>query len=32
VVVSSRYVSVQKKSEQAETILREIIDTTRVPL
>jgi MoxR-like ATPase len=32
VVVSSRYVSVQKKSEQAETILREIADTTRVPL
>jgi MoxR-like ATPase len=32
VVVSSRYVSVQKKSEQAETILREFIDTTRVPL
>ena len=32
VVVSSRYVSTQKKSEQAETILREIIDTTRVPL
>jgi MoxR-like ATPase len=32
VVVSSRYVSTQKKSEQAETILREILDTTRVPL
>ena len=32
VVVSSRYVSTQKKSEQAEAILREIIDTTRVPL
>ena len=32
VVVSSRYVSVQKKSEQAETILREFMDTTRVPL
>ena len=32
VVVSSKYVSVQKKSEQAETILREFIDTTRVPL
>jgi MoxR-like ATPase len=32
VVVSSRYVSTQKKSEQAETILREIVDTTRVPL
>jgi len=32
VVVSSRYVSTQKKSEQAEAILREILDTTRVPL
>jgi len=32
VVVSSRYVSTQKKSEQAETILGEILDTTRVPL
>ena len=32
VVVSSRYVSTQKKSEQAEGILREILDTTRVPL
>ena len=32
VVVSSRYVSTQKKSEQAETILREIVDSTRVPL
>lgn len=32
VVVSSRYVSTQKKSEQAETILREIVETTRVPL
>ena len=32
VVVSSRYVSTQKKSEQAEHILREIVDTTRVPL
>ena len=32
VVVSSRYVSTQKKSEQAEAILREIQDTTRVPL
>ena len=32
VVVSSRYVSTQKKSEQAEDILREILDTTRVPL
>jgi MoxR-like ATPase len=32
VVVSSRYVSTQKKSEQAESILREILETTRVPL
>jgi MoxR-like ATPase len=32
VVVSSRYVSTQKKSEQAENILREIVDSTRVPL
>ena len=32
VVVSSRYVSTQKKSEQAEAILREILDSTRVPL
>jgi MoxR-like ATPase len=32
VVVSSRYVSTQRKSEQAEAILREILDTTRVPL
>jgi MoxR-like ATPase len=31
-VVSSRYVSVQKKSDQAEAILREILDTVRVPL
>jgi MoxR-like ATPase len=32
VVVSSRYVSTQKKSEQSESILREILDSTRVPL
>jgi MoxR-like ATPase len=32
VVVSSRYVSIQKKSEQAEAILREILETVRVPL
>ena len=32
VVVSSRYVSTQKKSEQAEAILREILETTRVPI
>jgi hypothetical protein len=31
-VVSSRYVSTLKKSEQAEAILREIVDSTRVPL
>jgi MoxR-like ATPase len=32
VVVSSRYVSTQRKSQQTEDILREIVDTTRVPL
>jgi MoxR-like ATPase len=32
VVVSSRYVSTQKKSEQAEAILNEILETVRVPL
>jgi MoxR-like ATPase len=32
VVVSSKYVSTQKKSEQAEAILRDIIETTRVPV
>ncbi|MHB8410338.1 MAG: AAA family ATPase [Candidatus Acidiferrales bacterium] len=32
VVVSSRYTSTRKKSEQAESILTEIIDTARVPL
>lgn len=32
VVVSSRHTSTRKKSEQAETILSEIIDSTRVPL
>jgi len=32
VVVSSRYVSTQRKSEQAEAILAEILETTRVPL
>lgn len=32
VVVSSRYTSTRKKSEQAEAILSDIIDTTRVPL
>jgi MoxR-like ATPase len=32
VVVSSRYVSTQKKSEQAEAILNDILETTRVPM
>ena len=32
VVVSSRYVSTRKKSEQAEAILGEILETTRVPM
>jgi len=32
VVVNTRYVSTQKKSQQAETILREITEATRVPL
>jgi MoxR-like ATPase len=32
VVVSSRYVSTQKKSEQADAILGEIVEATRVPL
>jgi MoxR-like ATPase len=32
VVVSSRYVSTQRKSDQAEAILREILETTRVPV
>jgi MoxR-like ATPase len=32
VVVSSRYTSTMKKSEQAEAILGEILDSTRVPL
>jgi len=32
VVVNSRYVSTQKKSDQAEAILREIVESTRVPL
>ncbi len=32
VVVSSRYVSTQKKSEQAEAILGEIAESTRVPV
>jgi len=32
VVIGSRYVSTAKKSEQAESILRDIIDSTRVPV
>jgi len=32
VVVSSRYVSTQRKSAQAEAILEEILETTRAPL
>jgi len=32
VVVSTRYTSTRKKSEQAESILAEIVNTTRVPL
>ena len=32
VVVNSRFAATQKKSTQAEAILREIIETTRVPL
>ncbi|HEV2288825.1 MAG TPA: MoxR family ATPase [Candidatus Acidoferrales bacterium] len=32
VVVSSRYTSTRKKSEQTEAILSEILETTRVPL
>ena len=32
VVVNTRYVSTQKKSQQAEAILRELVETTRVPL
>jgi MoxR-like ATPase len=32
IIVNTRYASTQKKSEQAETILHEIVDSTRVPL
>ena len=32
VVVNTRYISTQKKSEQAEIILREILESVRVPL
>src|ERR1017187_3692189 len=32
VVVNTRFVSTQKKSEQAEIILRELMDSVRVPL
>jgi len=31
-VLNSRYVSTQRKSEQTESILQEILDSTRVPL
>jgi len=31
-VVSSRYISTLKKSDQAEAILEELIDSTPVPL
>jgi MoxR-like ATPase len=32
IVLNSRYVSTQRKSEQTESILQEILDSTRVPL
>ena len=32
VIVNTRYVSTQKKSQQAEAILRELVESTRVPL
>ena len=32
VVVNTKYLSTQKKSEQAENILRELVETVRVPL
>jgi MoxR-like ATPase len=32
IMLNSRYVSTQRKSEQTEGILQEILDTTRVPL
>ncbi len=32
VVVNTRYASIQKKSEQAEALLSEIVESTRVPL
>jgi len=32
IVLNSRYVSTQRKSEQTEAILQEILDSTRVPL
>jgi len=32
VVVNTRYASTQKKTAQVESILREIIEATRVPL
>jgi MoxR-like ATPase len=32
IVLNSRYISTQRKSEQTEAILQEILDSTRVPL
>jgi MoxR-like ATPase len=32
VVVNTRYTSTQKKSEQAEAILSELVERTRIPL
>jgi len=32
IVLNSRYVSTQRKSEQSEIILQEFLDSTRVPL
>ncbi|MSO18962.1 MAG: MoxR family ATPase [Acidobacteria bacterium] len=32
IVISPRYVSAQKKSDQAESLVREILDSTEVPL
>jgi hypothetical protein len=32
VVASSRHASLQKKSETTESVLREIVDSVRVPL
>jgi len=32
VIVNARYATTQKKTAQAETILSEIVESTRVPL